>query len=233
MSTKHQLGSVNMKPCQTKLGAFIRARRMELGLSQEKLAALSGLQASLIGRFETGWSKRLSPRPLEKLAQALKCESKQLSALNPPKKHADSEFGKFVQARATALGLSMRDIATRLGRSSQLKMSGLIAIGDYRTLNHWARALKCDPIDLERFLLDKGFKANPATPLGQFVRERRRKLGLNLSDLARALGVSRQAVSYIEVGQTTLSTKPKSTAKLAHVLQVTIEELALLQPSKQ
>jgi transcriptional regulator with XRE-family HTH domain len=221
-----------MKPCQTELGAFIRARRMELGLSQESLAKVAGLQASLIGRFETGWSKRLSSIPLEKLALALQCESRELSALNPPYKQATTEFARFVQARAKELGLSLREIATRLGRNAPFKTRDLTVIGDYRTLNHWARALKCNPSNLEQFLLDRGFKTVPSTPLGRFVRIRRRELGLNLSDLAKALGVSRQAVSYIEMGETSLATKPESTARLAHVLQVTIEELTQLQMSK-
>jgi transcriptional regulator with XRE-family HTH domain len=54
------------------IGERIRARRKHLGLTQEQLAALSGLSLSCVGKIERGERKGLRPDTILGLSTALK-----------------------------------------------------------------------------------------------------------------------------------------------------------------
>lgn len=61
-----------MKPEQIQaIGAFLKDRREELGLSQRDLEAASGVGNSVIARFESGFINRPDPDKLAKLSRAL------------------------------------------------------------------------------------------------------------------------------------------------------------------
>ena len=62
-----------MDPYLDILGQRIRARRRELGMSQEGLAHESGLDRSYVGRVERG-EHNLTFVSLVKLARAMKCD---------------------------------------------------------------------------------------------------------------------------------------------------------------
>lgn len=61
------------------LGAEIRRRRLELGLSQEELAALCDLHRTYIGSVERG-ERNISLQNIISIAHALKCKPSQLIA---------------------------------------------------------------------------------------------------------------------------------------------------------
>jgi transcriptional regulator with XRE-family HTH domain len=61
------------------LGKRIRARRTELGLSQEGLAHEAGLDRSYVGRIERG-EHNLTFIALVKLCRAMKCDVAALTA---------------------------------------------------------------------------------------------------------------------------------------------------------
>jgi transcriptional regulator with XRE-family HTH domain len=66
------------------LGARVRSRRQELGLSQERLADIAGLHWTFVGQVERG-RRNLSLHNLLKLAAALDADPGQLVAgLKPP-----------------------------------------------------------------------------------------------------------------------------------------------------
>lgn len=57
-----------------RLGAAIRARRKELGISQEELANTSGVERSNMGKIERG-ENNLSILNLARIAAALQCKA--------------------------------------------------------------------------------------------------------------------------------------------------------------
>jgi len=57
-----------------RVGAAVRARRKELGISQEVLAAISGVERSNMGKIERG-ENNLSVLNLVRIADALECKA--------------------------------------------------------------------------------------------------------------------------------------------------------------
>lgn len=60
-----------------KLGAAVRARRKELGISQEVLAIRSGVERSNMGKIERG-ENNLSVLNLVRIAEALNCRAAEI-----------------------------------------------------------------------------------------------------------------------------------------------------------
>jgi len=60
-----------------RFGQRVRARRLELGLSQEDLAAESGLDRTYVSGIERG-KRNVALRNIERLAQALKLSLSEL-----------------------------------------------------------------------------------------------------------------------------------------------------------
>ena len=57
-----------------RVGAAVRAKRKELGISQEALAAISGVERSNMGKIERG-ENNLSVLNLARIADALECRA--------------------------------------------------------------------------------------------------------------------------------------------------------------
>lgn len=76
-----RLGDVD--PYLDILGKRIRARRSELGMSQEGLAHEAGLDRSYVGRIERG-EHNLTFVALVKLCRAMKCDVAALTGGLPP-----------------------------------------------------------------------------------------------------------------------------------------------------
>lgn len=62
-----------------RVGAAVRARRKELGISQEALAAISGVERSNMGKIERG-ENNLSVLNLVRIADALDCNAADILA---------------------------------------------------------------------------------------------------------------------------------------------------------
>ncbi|AJA09883.1 hypothetical protein SKP52_15005 [Sphingopyxis fribergensis] len=71
-----------MDPYLDILGKRIRARRSELGMSQERLAHEAGLDRSYVGRIERG-EHNLTFIALVRLCRALKCDVAALTTSIP------------------------------------------------------------------------------------------------------------------------------------------------------
>lgn len=77
-------------------GARIRARRLELGLSQEKLAELAGLHRTYIGSVERG-ERNVSLLNIRQIALALKLDPSDLVATK--NSHSVSKASRVSKAR--------------------------------------------------------------------------------------------------------------------------------------
>ena len=62
----------------------IRKRRLELGLTQEELAAKLGVQKSAVAKYESGRVQNIKRAMISKLAQALECDPVWLMDLEQP-----------------------------------------------------------------------------------------------------------------------------------------------------
>lgn len=62
-----------------RVGAAVRLRRKELGISQEALAAISGVERSNMGKIERG-ENNLSVLNLARIADALDCKAADILA---------------------------------------------------------------------------------------------------------------------------------------------------------
>lgn len=63
-----------------RVGAAVRAKRKQLGISQETLAAISGVERSNMGKIERG-ENNLSVLNLARIADALDCKAADILAV--------------------------------------------------------------------------------------------------------------------------------------------------------
>jgi len=71
------------KPLLRQLGSRIRSRRKEIGLSQEKLALVAGMDRSYVGGIERG-EKNITFLVLCRLCETLRCDVAALTRGIPP-----------------------------------------------------------------------------------------------------------------------------------------------------
>ncbi|MFH0873719.1 MAG: helix-turn-helix domain-containing protein [Candidatus Komeilibacteria bacterium] len=221
-----------MVPCRTQLGSFLRARRLELGLSQVQIAKRLGLGQPEYSGYERGEHTPGNDR-LTVYAAAMNWELAQLKELVPRKwyeKKPVTKLGRFLRARREELGLSVHALAKLCGFTIEVVRSW--EFGRNRGLRQssarlLAKALALKPIQLEPFISDNAKTAGSS--LGRIIRWRRRELGWSAVDLALKLGKSHQYVSAVELGKTPLCQNDVMIRRLAEVLQL---ELAVLQAAR-
>ena len=99
----------------SRLGAFIQAKRRQLGLSMTELAKGAGVDASQISRLERGHQRTAHASTLEALAQALDTDPRLLKVLSyqlaesPPLDFPDVE--EVLGARTgEAAGMSVEEV---------------------------------------------------------------------------------------------------------------------------
>lgn len=229
----------NMAPSVTELGKFIRERRLKLGLSQCALGDAAGgkMPQYFITCLETGKSSYLSSKRVADLARALSCSPAKIGALVPKKQEVEptTEKGNLIRGRREQLGLTFAEFARRMGisleKARRMEISKYPNIGRYSTLRLLAHALELEPAVLIRFV---GWQRKQAdSDLGRLIRSRREGLGLSCAELGRKLGISRAAMSQIELGETRLSQNDIKFAKLAKALRIDIAKLKALRLKKR
>ena len=233
---KSQPAGVGMTPSKTELGAFIRARRLALDLRQASLAKRSGLRQSIVSLLEIGTRTYLCEKQMERLANTLRCDVEELRKRMPVRHLAQpkTELGKLIRSRREALGLSLPAFAKKLG--IPLEKAKKLEVGTQQTIHYEkamtvARALNLKPSKLAKFM-GANQKASESD-LGQLIRTRRKALGMSPKALAEQLEVSRQFVSQVELGRSSLSESGDMIARLAQVLQLDVEELEAVRPRRK
>lgn len=231
---KSRLG-VSMKPCKTELGKFLRAKRLEKGLTQEDVAKYCGVSAVNISKIETGTIRPCrcfeKSKIYPKLAKLFGVDEAEIKALIPEKFEAESktELGRFIRARRKTLGLSIKEFAERLHVRiyfiRQIEIAGKTIL--YKRARQIANALEIDVKELSKFIAVIGVKSkkqSKTNSFGDFVREHRKILCLSTYELSELLDVSRNYVSLVELGKTNPQ-KKSFLEKLAKVLCVDVVEL--------
>ena len=86
-----------MYTLEEKLGARIKARRKELGLSQEALAELVNMDTPNLSNIERG-KRFMTAETLERIAQALKTSERELFDFSEqePQKYYRSDIQKYL-----------------------------------------------------------------------------------------------------------------------------------------
>lgn len=233
---KKQPVGVGMTPSKTELGKFLRARRLELGLSQVQVAKLTGMCHSNYSQLEVGKHQPVfnaNPKRFENLAEALNVEPQDLIVL-VTRAEPKTERGKFIRNRREELGLSLGDLAERMGRSlnsvRSLELSKSQGLS-YGLLIPLSKALELEPSVLSAFV--GGLEKTTNGSLGKLIRERRKESGYSISQLAEKLGVTRQYLSCVELGQVHLSQNDARIRQIAEVLELDAAELLALRVSRK
>ena len=232
MPKRYQPPGVGMTPSKTKLGKFLRARRLKLGLRQTEAAKISGMRQSHYSAFETGLFKSLKPKQLSSLSKALQCEPLQLQSLFFNKPEPKTELGKLIRTRRKRLGLTLKEFAKFSGINYpviRILENGIRDSFSYRLIKPLAKALALEPSVLSKYVGRK-MKATDSK-LGQLIRTRRKELAFNQIQLAEKLQITRQFLSQIELGKCPLSQNDIMIELLAKVLELDILELQKARPA--
>ena len=226
-----------MTPSKTKLGKFIRVRRLELNLRQVPLSKLIGVGGNNIGMIETGKRKYLNDSQLVRLAKALQCDVEELRKRMPVKHIAqpNTELGKLIRSRREELGLTLKGFAKKMRMTPQqakrLEVKKSPQITYYSLVTKLAKVLNLEPSALIRFV--RGARKSTASELGLLIRNRRKELVMSISQLAGKLDVSRQYVNRVEFGQCSLSENDDMIERLAKVLKLDVNNLQAVRPIRK
>lgn len=219
---------VGLRPSTTRLGRFIRQRRLKLGLGQVVLAELTGTSQTLISDIETGVRTYLDQQQPEEFAARLKCNPQALRKLMPVEIDVKPTTGvsQLIRSRREELGLSRQDVANKMGTYAyvvkDLETRTNPRLG-YGRAQEVAKALALKPIVFAPYV---GRVGKPTTSaLGKLVRSRRKALIMSGYKLAKKLRVSPQYVHEIESGRHSLCNSVKMTKRLARVLKLDLSEL--------
>ncbi len=233
MQKKYQPIGTDMRPSRTKLGRFLRTRRLKLGLRQVEVAECSGLFQTHYSSLEIGKYKNLKPEQVKKLAEALQCDSTEIQAVIPVKavKEPTTELGKLIRARREELRMSIETFARRMkvktDIATRLEIRKAPSISS-KFIPALAKALVFEADLLLRFAYRR---AESKTEVGKCIRDYRIKSGLPNAEIALKLGVSRNLLNGIELGTFPLSNRMAE--ELARILKCDANELKRLRPKRK
>ncbi len=235
MPWKGVLG-LNMTPSTNELGKFIRARRLELGIVQTKLAKMTGIKQRTLSYIEIGNYK--SVKKVNRLAKALGLASEQIEALIPKKTLAEpkTKLARLVRSRREELDLTQKQLTKKL----RLTIQNLRILETRRsylrhtTMKRLAKALKLELLILNQFTNRNKNRKTTEHPLGNLIRSRRDQLGMTLRQLAKKLGVTYQRVSQLELRPGNLGRNGcNMIEKLAEVLKLDVSVLTALKEKRK
>lgn len=232
-----------MKPCKTNLGHYVRSLRLDFGFTQSAADKLASLPKGYCAKIEGGEKQYLSLEQQQKLAQVLSCDIDRLKELStkPKPRIVSTEFGSLICGRRIELGQTQRDLAIKTGVTQNTVWSwenGRCAGCSLDVAPRLAIALDLEFSALEKFVhcpggkIGRGIKPT-ASQLGQVVRTRRLELNLSLSQLGWKVGMTRQAISMIELGCTRLCNNNPVIDRLAQALNMSRDELDACRPKRK
>jgi transcriptional regulator with XRE-family HTH domain len=227
-----------MVPTASKLGNFIRTRRLARGLSQRALARLLGSPWSqgLVSGLERGRLQRLREPHLGRVAVILHVRPARLKRLMPPPPPLLpplTPLAKLIRSRREALKMSRKELARRAG-INHLHVGVLerrIRSVKYGMAARLSKALHLRPAVLGAFTTPSA--SPPGTALGALIQRRRKELGLSALALARRIGAGKPHVLALERGAINLLSRRTDgqLARLARALGLDVAELEAVRPA--
>jgi transcriptional regulator with XRE-family HTH domain len=221
----------------SKLGNFIRTRRLARGLSQRALARLLGSKWSQgrVSGLELGRLPRLREPHLGRVAVLLHVRPARLERLMPPPPPLLpplTPLAKLIRSRREALKMSRKELARRAGLNHMYvsTLERRIRSVRYGVAARLSRALHLRPAVLGPFTTPSA--SPPGSTLGSLIQRRRKELGLSAEALARRIGVGKPHVLAIERGTINLLNRRTEgrLARLAKALGLDIAELEAVRP---
>ncbi len=133
---------------KTEIGKFIRARRLELGLSLDDFAKKMGIDSEQAKRFEIRNNETLVRARVKPLADALEISLGELSPFTKrTKKEPSFPLGKLIRARREELMMSLEQFAKKLGvtrqRANQIELNGCCLFNE-KSMEKMAEVLELD-----------------------------------------------------------------------------------------
>jgi len=163
---KYQPAGVCMVPCRTRLGKFLRLRRLALDLRQVQIAKIIQIDQRAYSKIEVGHTKWLTTELAQALSKVLGCKQSLLESLGQKKPKPKKEplprtkLGKLIRTIRERLDLTIAQLAKRLGTSNHYV--SMHEVGNNKILlsrlDLWANALECDPDLLRPYTGQRGWK---------------------------------------------------------------------------
>ena len=234
MAKKYYPVGTGMTRSRTKLGKFLRKRRLWHDFKQTKVAKAIGMSQANYSKLEIGDKKYLNPDQIDALAKVLNCNTPEFMKLvrYKPGSHPRTKLAKIVDSRMKELGLTQKQLAERAqispGHARILRTRSRRI--SYRLVGPLSEALELDSTTLLKFA-GVGKKGESSEP-GRLIRFRRREKHLSGCKFAEMLGVTRQNISQIELGKDQLSNEVKI-EKMAKILELDVVKLRYLRPGRK
>ena len=204
----------------------LRAAARRRGLTMKELEALMGVSAGYLSQIANR-GRPWTPKMREKVAAVLGEVPGQGDRL-PPVPASSTGESSFIRERARTLGMTMQDLAGRVGVS-------------YSYMTQVARGRQSMGVKVQARVesaLHAPAKVAPAkcanrqgvvvTGESTYIRERARELGMNLRDLADRVGVSYSYMSMVARGHSNMGVKVQ--ARVASALEAPVK-VAPAQPA--
>jgi transcriptional regulator with XRE-family HTH domain len=225
-----------MAPCRTKLGRFVRKRRIEaLGYTQVQLAALAGISQSELSNIEIGVGHP-GDGLVRRLAAVLQCSPRTLWSMTSPRRPIEPkhELGRLLWQHCIRRGWRLGEVADRLKMTVRQARGFLVRCGPrttVRTAHRLGAALAIKP---EILLPFAGIgRLAPRSPFGALIDKSRKVRGMETTDLARRLGVTKQYIHQLILGRLSLAESNRLLRQLARILGIPSAKLQSLRPVRR
>ena len=216
---------------KTKLALFIRQRRKELGLTQMELALRLNMSQNNISRIESGENPYPRKIKIKQIAHALDCKVEELLHMIPQNSShkPKTRLGRLIQARREELDMTQSGLATRLNKSTSYVRWVERGKKSYITpdlIDSWAEALELSTSPFKPFVRKPVSRYKPSkSALGAYIRSKREEREMTQEQLGKKIGVTRAAISLIELGETiNFSQNRTAIFRLMNALKLNEEE---------
>lgn len=208
-----------MIPSKTKLGKFLRGKRIALALNQTQMARKLKMFTSNYSLLETGRNQHLNSFRIMILADLFHCNKSKIERLVIPRSGRicvfrekavnDDSLGGFIRSRRKQLGLNQPALAEKLGKTTQWVScveTGKIHLS-YNTaiLKKLARILKVRLLKLKSLQPKRKLNipredSREDGTFGAFVTDCRVQFGITQRELAHELHIYQTILCQIELG---------------------------------